>query len=115
MPSPRSGRCSSAWRSSSARSPAATTTCSVHASLIEGGQELSSYPERCVLAIERRTIPGDGAEQLDAELARLIAVGDAGPASSASTSPGAELTGRTTLVRPPFEVSPHEHIVALLR
>jgi acetylornithine deacetylase len=77
---------------------------SVHASLIEGGQELSSYPERCVLAIERRTIPDEGAEQLDAELARLVAA-DGG---------GAELTGRTTLVRAPFEVAPDEPIVALV-
>ena len=78
---------------------------SVHASLIEGGQELSSYPERCVLAIERRTLPGEGAEQLEAELARLVAAG-AGPA---------ELSARTTLVRAPFEVAPEEPIVALVR
>ena len=78
---------------------------SVHASLIEGGQELSSYPERCVLAIERRTLPGEGAGQLDAELARLVAAA-AGPA---------ELSARTTLVRAPFEVAPEEPIVALLR
>ena len=32
---------------------------SVHASLIEGGQELSSYPARCRLALERRTAPGE--------------------------------------------------------
>ena len=32
---------------------------SIHASLIEGGQELSTYPSRCVLKIERRTIPGE--------------------------------------------------------
>jgi acetylornithine deacetylase len=78
---------------------------SVHASLIEGGQELSSYPERCVLALERRTLPGEDAEQLDAELAALLAAGDG----------RAELSGRTTLVRPPFEVAPDEPIVALLR
>jgi acetylornithine deacetylase len=78
---------------------------SVHASLIEGGQELSSYPERCVLAIERRTLPGEAAEQLDAELGALLSAGDA----------RAELSGRTTLVRPPFEVAPDEPIVALLR
>jgi acetylornithine deacetylase len=29
---------------------------SVHASLIAGGQELSSYPERCVLSVERRKL-----------------------------------------------------------
>jgi acetylornithine deacetylase len=32
---------------------------SLHASLIEGGQELSSYPERCSLKVERRTLPGE--------------------------------------------------------
>ena len=34
---------------------------SVHASLIEGGQELSSYPERCLVQLERRTVPGESA------------------------------------------------------
>ena len=32
---------------------------SLHASLIEGGHELSSYPDRCVLKVERRTLPGE--------------------------------------------------------
>jgi acetylornithine deacetylase len=32
---------------------------SLHASLIEGGRELSSYPDRCSVQIERRTIPGE--------------------------------------------------------
>ena len=31
---------------------------SVHASLIEGGQEYSSYPESCLLTGEWRTLPG---------------------------------------------------------
>ena len=34
-------------------------TGSIHASLIEGGQELSTYPSRCVVKIERRTVPGE--------------------------------------------------------
>ena len=77
---------------------------SVHASMIAGGQELSSYPERCTLAIERRTLPGEDAEQLEAELGRLVAAGDS----------RARLSGRTTLVRAPFEVAPDEPIVALV-
>src|SRR4051812_43469164 len=32
---------------------------SVHASVIEGGVELSSYPGRCTLGLERRTLPGE--------------------------------------------------------
>jgi acetylornithine deacetylase len=78
---------------------------SVHASLIAGGRELSSYPDRCTLSIERRTLPGEDAAQLDAELAVLVAAGDG----------AAELSGRTTLVRDPFEVAPQEPIVTLLR
>ena len=34
---------------------------SLHASLIEGGAGMSTYPERCVLTLERRTIPGESA------------------------------------------------------
>ena len=50
---------------------------SLHASLINGGRELSSYPDRCALKIERRTIPGedDGTvtTEMDAIFARLRA------------------------------------------
>ena len=38
-------------------------TGSLHASLISGGRELSSYPDRCELKIERRTIAGESGEQ----------------------------------------------------
>ena len=48
---------------------------SVHASLIEGGQELSSFPARCLLSGERRTIPGETVDDVEREL-RLLA-GDA--------------------------------------
>ena len=46
---------------------------SVHASLIEGGQEFSSYPARCVLQAERRTIPGETAELAERELREIVA------------------------------------------
>ncbi len=45
---------------------------SVHASLIEGGEELSSYPARCVLSLERRTLPGETAAVVEAELEALL-------------------------------------------
>jgi acetylornithine deacetylase len=47
-------------------------TGSLHAALIQGGQELSSYPERCVLAIERRTVPGETPAQVEAELTGIV-------------------------------------------
>lgn len=34
-------------------------TGSLHASLIHGGRELSTYPDRCMLQMERRTITGE--------------------------------------------------------
>ena len=34
-------------------------TGSLHASLIRGGRELSSYPDRCTLQMERRTVAGE--------------------------------------------------------
>jgi acetylornithine deacetylase len=32
---------------------------SLHASLVQGGRELSTYPDRCSLQLERRTLPGE--------------------------------------------------------
>jgi acetylornithine deacetylase len=75
---------------------------SVHASLIEGGQELSSYPARCRLALERRTAPGESADHFRAECEALIEGID-----------GAEL--RMGLVRPPFAVDPEEPVVQAVR
>lgn len=37
-------------------------TPSLHGSLIEGGRELSTYPDRCMLKMERRTIVGESAD-----------------------------------------------------
>jgi len=52
-------------------------TGSLHASLIEGGRELSSYPDRCHLQMERRTIPGEApgaaTREVDDLLTRLRA------------------------------------------
>jgi acetylornithine deacetylase len=40
----------------------------MHASLIEGGTGMSTYPDRCVVRIERRTIPGETPAHVKAEL-----------------------------------------------
>lgn len=47
-------------------------TGSLHASLIQGGQELSSYPERCIVSVERRTLPGESPEIVEAELQKIL-------------------------------------------
>jgi acetylornithine deacetylase len=47
-------------------------TGSVHASLICGGQELSSYPELCRLSVERRLVPDEDVTTFERELAEII-------------------------------------------
>jgi acetylornithine deacetylase len=46
---------------------------SLHASTIEGGIGMSTYPDRCVLRLERRTLPGERAEMVLAEVRRACA------------------------------------------
>ena len=77
---------------------------SVHASLISGGAELSSYPAQCVIGLERRTLPGDTAAGIEAELDALL---------DRCRAADPELTARrrTLLVREPFEVDAGSEIV----
>ncbi len=41
---------------------------SLHASVIEGGIGMSTYPDRCLFKLERRTIPGESADDVLAEV-----------------------------------------------
>ncbi|MFN8662520.1 MAG: ArgE/DapE family deacylase [Thermomicrobiales bacterium] len=83
-------------------------TGSVHASLIEGGQELSSYPHRCVVGIERRTVPGESQEQVEAEIATILD-------NAARQNPSFRAQQRTLLMREPFSVDTDERIVQLAK
>jgi len=47
-------------------------TGSIHASLIEGGQEMSTYPARCVAKLERRTVPGEDGASCLREIQELL-------------------------------------------
>lgn len=47
---------------------------SVHASIISGGQELSSYPAHCQLSVERRLLPGEDASTFKGELEQITSV-----------------------------------------
>ena len=44
---------------------------SIHASTIKGGTGMSTYPDRCDLAVERRTIPGETPQQVLHEIEEL--------------------------------------------
>ncbi len=81
---------------------------SLHASLISGGQELSSYPERCRLSIERRTLPEETPEMALAELQRILE-------PLAAADPTFVATARVTLARDAFEIPPDAPIVQALR
>jgi acetylornithine deacetylase len=81
---------------------------SVHASLVRGGQELSSYPARAVLEVERRTVPGESRALVEAELQALLD-------GARAAEPDARLGGRVTLVREPFAVDPDAEVVRALR
>jgi acetylornithine deacetylase len=81
---------------------------SVHASLIGGGQEFSSYPARCVLQAERRTIPGETVSLVEGELRAVVeAAADGDPDFSANV--------RVLGSREPFEVGESEPIVEAVR
>ena len=81
---------------------------SVHASLIRGGEELSSYPARCTVGLERRTLPGESAADIEGEIAALL---DACRAAD----PGLRAEQRTLLVREPFEVDQDAELVGIVR
>ncbi len=45
---------------------------SIHASLIKGGIELSTYPDYCEIQLERRTLPGEDRDYITEEINNLI-------------------------------------------
>lgn len=80
---------------------------SVHASTIAGGEGFSTYPGECVLQIERRTLPGESAEQVIEEVRALLArVGERTPALAASVE--------LATAQSPSEVGDSEPIVRAL-
>jgi acetylornithine deacetylase/succinyl-diaminopimelate desuccinylase-like protein len=80
---------------------------SLHASLIDGGAELSSYPANCTLGLERRTLPGETGGQIEAELESLLE-------RCRGADPEFAASQRTLLVREPFEIGADEELVGLV-
>jgi len=78
-------------------------TGSLHASLVSGGRELSSYPDRAVLQMERRTLPGDAAS-LPIDEVREILEG------LRLEDPTFKATARLLFERPAYEL-PAEHVL----
>jgi acetylornithine deacetylase len=61
------------WRLQQGPSHPLLGTASLHASLIEGGHELSSYPSLAALQYERRTLPGESADVARLEADAILA------------------------------------------
>lgn len=81
---------------------------SVHASLIQGGTELSTYPDSCKLQIERRMIPGETRADVDTELYSMLD-------SLRLEDPKFKANHRIFFLRDPMEVSTNERICQVLR
>jgi acetylornithine deacetylase len=81
---------------------------SVHASLVDGGQEYSSYPARCVVQAERRTIPGESVELAVGEIQEILD-------GAATFDPDFSGAVRALASREPFEVDEDADVVTTLR
>jgi acetylornithine deacetylase len=75
---------------------------SQHCALVRGGSGLSTYAEECTLHIERRTLPGETAEQAMEEIETL------------ARSVGEPAEVRKLLDRPPLSCDPNSKIVTSL-
>ena len=81
---------------------------SLHAPLLRGGTELSTYAASCRLGIERRTVPGETAAGVQAEIQALIE-------QTTTADPSFKGTVRCLLARNAFEVSAEASIVKAVR
>jgi acetylornithine deacetylase len=78
-------------------------TGSLHASIIEGGHELSSYPNHARLQLERRTLPGEPPSAAIDEVQRIL---DA----QRLRDPLFRAEAREVFSRPPYEL-PADHLL----
>lgn len=80
---------------------------SVHASLIRGGRELSTYPDVCDLDIERRTLPGETRNSVRREMEHIV--------ESLGRDPRFVAELELTFYRAAFEIPEHDALPQSLR
>ena len=80
---------------------------SIHASLINGGIELSTYPDYCEIKLERRNLPGEKPADIANEIEKIL---------SDIKSKDAQFKANYEILfsRPAFEISKEEPIVQSL-
>ena len=81
---------------------------SLHAGEIQGGLGLSTYPDRCVLRIERRTIPGETIADMQREIERVCG-------QLRDRHRGFDATVEILFAQPPSDVSPDAPVCEGLR
>jgi acetylornithine deacetylase/succinyl-diaminopimelate desuccinylase family protein len=79
---------------------------SVHASLVKGGEEISSYPALCTISLEYRTIPGQSSTSVQEEIEDLLK-------GIAARDPDFKYDVRTTFKRSPFSIPVDSHLATL--
>ncbi len=76
-------------------------TASLHASLIHGGRELSTYPAECILEMERRTISGEPEQCALTEVEKILE-------ELRREDPEFRAAARSLFSRPPY-LTPSDH------
>ena len=79
---------------------------SMHASVIKGGTDISTYSGKCILQIERRTVPGEKETDITAKLQSIID-------KLASKNPQFQATVKPFFQRLQFKVSHNTKIVKI--
>jgi len=82
-------------------------TSSLHASLITGGRELSTYPDRCVLQLERRSVIGETGHTALAEVEAILS-------ALQTEDPELRVQARLMFDRLPYETPPQHFLVPAL-
>jgi acetylornithine deacetylase len=79
----------------------------LHGSLIAGGTEVSTIPDRCVFTVERRTLPGETVAAVETDVEALLQ-------RARAADPDLVVSSRTTLARDPFETPADAAIITTL-
>jgi acetylornithine deacetylase len=82
-------------------------TASLHASLITGGRELSTYPDRCELKVERRSVTGETGVSALAEIERILT-------ELRADDPDLRATALLLFDRLPYETPANHYLVPAL-
>jgi acetylornithine deacetylase len=80
---------------------------SIHSSIINGGRELSTYPDYCKLRLERRLIPGEERSDVESEIQGILN-------SISETDPQFKGEFNISFIRGPMQVSLQERICQIL-